>query len=172
MHVLGTPPALILSQDQTLMLKNVASPASARAATLNTRRLGFGLARTSLQRELSALRCSVTSSVAVTPGPKPRRPQADTRRAMACTHYLVFKEPTAGRLASRRQRPPPRTVLEGTLQCYANPRVLSTPISRPPQRSNTPGRNRIRSRTRRLRRQAATPAPLETPSTFRWDLEI
>jgi len=154
------------------MLKNVASPASARAAALNTRRLGFGMARTSLQRELLALRCSVTSSVAVAPGPKPRRPQADTRRAMACTHYLVFKEPTAERLASSRQRPPPRTVLEGTLQCYASPWVLSTPISRPPERSKTLARNRSRSRARRVRRQAAPPAPLETPSTFRWDLLI
>jgi hypothetical protein len=39
LHVLGTPPALILSQDQTLMLKALASALARRDRTFNARSL-------------------------------------------------------------------------------------------------------------------------------------
>jgi hypothetical protein len=107
------------------MLKNVASPAFAGFAS-------YGAARTSLQRELVALRCSATSSVAVAPESKPRRPQADTRRALACTHYLVFKEPTADARSSGRGALPQEPSLREPSNVTRRPGACQ-PLSRPTQ---------------------------------------
>jgi hypothetical protein len=107
------------------MLKNVASPAFAGFAS-------YGAARTSLQRELVALRCSATSSVAVAPESKPRRPQADTRRALACTHYLVFKEPTADARSSGRGALPQEPSLREPSNVTRRPGGCQ-PLSRPTQ---------------------------------------
>ena len=85
MHVLGTPPALILSQDQTLMLSWSPQPVLANQH------------RQSSQREsqngsiaLSVVLCGRTPS-----GPlRDRARPADTRRVVRA-FYLVFKEPAA-----------------------------------------------------------------------------
>jgi len=87
-----------------------------------------------LQRKNFWLSCCVVSdmsnSLRLHPDPRePERPQADTRRVVcACTHYLVFKEPTAGR--HFRDRPLEPTVLEGTLTCYPRSLFLSTTFFR------------------------------------------
>src|SRR6516225_3346847 len=57
LHVLGTPPALILSQDQTLMLSSLSIDAAARAASPRSN---------CLTRGRLALRCSIRSSIVVT----------------------------------------------------------------------------------------------------------
>jgi hypothetical protein len=94
LHVLGTPPALILSQDQTLMLKS--SPFAPRLR---------GSAREQLINASALLIGSCVVQFVKLDGSPPLRkrtmlppaldtaPPADTRRAAVCTFYLVFKEP-------------------------------------------------------------------------------
>jgi hypothetical protein len=112
------PPALILSQDQTLMFKVVdLQPSAPRPlARTTTRRPSADLLNAKALMALAAL-FSLSSCPRLHPGPHdPGRPRADTRRVVcppppfdspprggslrasarlvcACTHYLVFKEP-------------------------------------------------------------------------------
>ena len=111
LHVLGTPPALILSQDQTLKLKRLFSPeGESNSITRAPVELGSCVVPYSCRLPLiplpgftgavARLRLALTRSASSR--------QADTRRApaerhtpscrnLACTHYLVFKEPSPPR---------------------------------------------------------------------------
>ena len=130
MHVLGTPPALILSQDQTLMLK---WPPFDSSRTARARDPEFASGTTRLTRGLMNWLCVVqsvlkfvvnrqppshglttpdgVSTQGLSPGSTRRSHAltlivrlpspacaAELRRdrvcVCACTHYLVFKEPT------------------------------------------------------------------------------
>jgi hypothetical protein len=108
LHVLGTPPALILSQDQTLMLKSSPfEPLTSKGSRCEE--------SNSLTRGRLALRCSIrcrsmswSPPVASARTDDSGQPLAATPRAgllshvpcgtidglCACTHYPVFKEPT------------------------------------------------------------------------------
>jgi hypothetical protein len=106
LHVLGTPPALILSQDQTLMLKTLFHPSLA-----GLRRLAQGFATFNASADDLALRCFVlrVGEQFATASPfnaMLRRCSltldglfefthccAPSNACCACTHYLVFKEP-------------------------------------------------------------------------------
>src|SRR6476646_4266960 len=106
LHVLGTPPALILSQDQTLMLKRF----------IRLRRLrGYGEIILITRAPVDIWLCVVLllSEYPRAPESKPRAPcwlildglsrlrlaacAARLRRDCACTSYSVFKEPTRPR---------------------------------------------------------------------------
>ena len=121
LHVLGTPPALILSQDQTLKLKlfSTSAPRREGGRTRLTRSLLIG-------SRIPAFALALARATAGKPTIAPKEPRwvvkfaslaltrmrelrrgADTRRASdsaplrtrrrkdicACTFYLVFKEP-------------------------------------------------------------------------------
>ena len=84
LHVLGTPPALILSQDQTLKLKCLPAPhCCGHQRYLNVDRLLIG----SLALFTSSCPTASSSRELHTVG-------LNTRQGFrACTFYLVFKEP-------------------------------------------------------------------------------
>ena len=86
LHVLGTPPALILSQDQTLKLNSTREP-SCMALLL------FGY-------------CLYYVGVVTRRRSHDVSPPADSRRVDACTFYLVFKEPAFHLAPSTRFRVP------------------------------------------------------------------
>jgi hypothetical protein len=111
LHVLGTPPALILSQDQTLMLRSspIHSPACAgslRDNLLTRGRFGFCVVQSvlSIRGRRQSPSHGLTTPVdrlmrrhALTLCPPPgslTRALGVTGLLCACTHYLVFKEPT------------------------------------------------------------------------------
>jgi hypothetical protein len=113
LHVLGTPPALILSQDQTLMLKLRTLAPRSTLSGLTTAPRELALTRAPVDLALS--RCSVclcVSGAAQRNHPNtltsirpttPHDPPADTQTGCACTFYLVFKEPVVA--ATRFPRP-------------------------------------------------------------------
>ena len=108
LHVLGTPPALILSQDQTLMLKAFAAAhlralrRSGETSTelFNARPIGSAL--------FNPLLVSWSPPAAIVRTDNSGRPilrrhaltlcllplRTGDGLVCACTHYLVFKEPT------------------------------------------------------------------------------
>ena len=116
LHVLGTPPALILSQDQTLMLNALVTtlaPCSARTDRNFLTRSPVDLALALYLVRVSLLHRSLTSTSALTrfgeTSAAPARLLTLDGRSLlhttsreaacthehlcACTHYLVFKEP-------------------------------------------------------------------------------
>ena len=123
LHVLGTPPALILSQDQTLMLNLLVRPPAMTCATACVR---TQLANTRSFYDL-LLRCCLSKVGWF----RETRRFAPTllilRRAVLSAFYPVFKEP--GRAFPVRFRPltVARTVVRGTLQSYDGRSFLSTP---------------------------------------------
>src|SRR6185503_5395842 len=115
LHVLGTPPALILSQDQTLMFNCLALP-EGRANHQHEKPIALALTLfiTSL---LSSCEWFIARA---RPKPEPRplqsaMPPADNSTGFcACTLYLVFKEPTRTGPESRSRWPSPfLTVFRG-----------------------------------------------------------
>ncbi len=96
MHVLGTPPALILSQDQTLKLKSLSLPRPC------------GRSRKQLVNPSQPVELALSDSCYVKcrwfasahPGPAYALPELALRHPLildglcACTFYLVFKEPS------------------------------------------------------------------------------
>ena len=134
LHVLGTPPALILSQDQTLMLNSLAALASNATVLTRGRFIGSCVVQSVLIESGSS---PVAFARTENSGrPVNAMPPADshclslpqrTRKRLTgcvCLHaYLVFKEPTAARQwRPPRHRscclvPPPRSCLEGLAAC-------------------------------------------------------
>ena len=104
LHVLGTPPALILSQDQTLMLNALVTtfaPCGARADRNFLTRSPVDLALALYFVRVSLLRRSLAAASARLLTLDGRSLLHTTSREAACTHehlcacthYLVFKEP-------------------------------------------------------------------------------
>ena len=111
LHVLGTPPALILSQDQTLMLNSLTAVTPGRRCAVqlfNARPIGSALFNPLLVRGSQPVAVARTEKPRSTDSAAPRADShcpasslncssgsAETGLVCACTHYLVFKEPTA-----------------------------------------------------------------------------
>ena len=122
LHVLGTPPALILSQDQTLMLNLLVRPPTAACATACVR---TQLANTRSFYDL-LLRCCLSKVGWFRKARRPTPSLLILRRAVLSAFYPVFKEP--GRAFPVRFEPltVARTVVRGTLQSYDGSGSMST----------------------------------------------
>ena len=111
LHVLGTPPALILSQDQTLMLNALSAftpttraPGIPAKQLFNARPIGSALFNpfvyswsppaAFIRTDNSGRPLDATPRADSLVPPSRLRAPAETGFVCACTHYLVFKEPT------------------------------------------------------------------------------